>query len=126
MQPRLAPRLSAWVCLLVIAFWSVRNAVQAHINITWADNSTDSLTTADFFNLRVPYYEKQGTLIFRRMKRGTCEYGDMRSKDVDMLKEHLARTGTKQDVAILLDRMTFDNTNCHTVIQVSACHANWP
>ena len=128
MRPQLAPRLSAWpcllLCLLAVFSWSERNTAQAHINITWADNSTVSFPTTDFFNLRVPYYEKQGTLIYGRIKLNSCEYKDLPDKYKDMLKEHLAKTGTKQEVAVLLDAKAIYYSNCYTIIQVSFCHAD--
>ena len=122
MQRRLACRMSVWpsllLCLLVVVSWSERNTAQAHINITWADNTTDSFPTMDFLNHRIPYYEKQGTLLYWGLKIYTCEYMDMSDVAKDILKDHLARTGKEQDVAVLVDRNAASVAGCKTIVEV--------
>lgn len=76
----------------------------------------------DFFNLRVPYYEKQGSLIYWQMESDTCECKNMSTKARDLLQEHLTTTGTKQDVAVVMNEEFAYTANCQTAIQVSIHH----
>lgn len=123
MRVRPISRQPSWLflllcCLLAIS-WLERHTAQAHIDIAWADNSTSSFPTMDFPNHRVPYYEKQGTLIYWRMRHSICACRRMSDEARDMLKEHLANTSAEQDVAILIDEDSMYPADCRTVIQVS-------
>jgi hypothetical protein len=77
----------------------------------------------DYFNKRVPYWEKKGTLIYWPMGMGDqCVYQNLTEKAKSVLKKALATHEPNDDVAILTSWTTIHYAGCKTVSQVSLSH----